>query len=72
MNGFLSVSEMRLTSGRVNDVSLKMGAPRASKCSMTHPEEFLALAASLIANTVMPYYGTITSFHASVSLSICI
>lgn len=72
MNGFLSVSEMRLTSGMANDVFLKMVAQQAAKCSMTHPEEFLALAASLTANTIMPYYGTITSFHASVSLSICI
>lgn len=55
---------MRLTSGITNYVFLKMIAQRASKCSMKHPEEFLALAAFLIANIIMPYYATITSFLA--------
>lgn len=64
MNEFLSVSEMRLTSGITNYGFLKMIAQQASKCSMKHPEQFLALAAFLVANTIIPFYATLTSFLA--------
>lgn len=64
MNEFLNVSEMRLTSGTTNYAFLKMVAQQASKCSMKHQEEFLALAGFLTANTIMPYYTNIASFLA--------
>lgn len=46
-----------------NDLVLKMVVEQASKCSVKHLEEFVALVAFLTANIVMLYCGT-SSFYA--------